>query len=690
MSGYEDDRRELMAAQLGIWYAQRLGLDDPVYNTGEYLEIHGDLDVGLFEAALRHTMSEAEAGHLRFSGDGAALRQYVDSSDDWPLHLIDVSSAADPRAAAEDWMWMDMRHPVDPWNGPFFTHAVLKVAPSRFFWYLRGHHIAIDGFSGSLVVARQAQVYTSLLAGRLPEEGNLGNLSVLLEADSSYRASTSYDRDRKFWLEVLSDLPEIISVSGQRAPRVRHFPARHMEDIGTGSSADLKLAAQRLKASFTGLIVSAAVAYLHRSTGAEDVVIGLPVLGRAGKHRSIPGMVANVLPIRLKVDHGTSLKELVRQASEVIREALRHQRYRHEDMLRDLKRVDGGPLYGLMVNVMSFNYAIRFGDCSATAHSLASGPVGDMRVSVFDQSADGSVQIAFDINSDLYGEGSEKDLALRFRRVLDWVSSASPADCVGRIAMLDATERHQVLTGWNDTAHPVAVGTLPGLFAARAAQVPDAVAVADEDAMLTYRELDAAAGRWRSCWPPGAVPESVVAVLMERSAWLVVTLLAVLKAGAAYLPVDPGYPAERIGFMLADAAPVLLVADAATTGLVPAEAGVPVLSVGNPTDLAELAGSDPVRPVAAAGLLPAHAAYVIYTSGSTGVPKGVVVPHAGIVNRLAWMQGEYGLVGADRVLQKTPASFDVSVWEFFWPLLAGAQLVVARPGGHRDPVTCPG
>ena len=684
MFGYEGDRRELMAAQLGIWYAQQLGLDDPVYNMGEYLEIHGDLDVGLFEAALRRTMSEAEAGHLRFCGDGAALRQYVDSSDDWPLHLIDVSSAADPCAAAEEWMWMDMRHPVDPWNGPFFTHAVLKVAPDRFFWYQRGHHIAFDAFSGSLIATRQAQVYTSLLAGQLQKKGGLGRLSVLLDADSSYRASASYNRDREFWLDVLSDSPEIISVSGQRAPKARHFPVRHMEDIGAGGAADLKLAARRLKTSFTGLVVSAAAAYLHLGTGAEDVVIGLPVLGRAGKHRSIPGMAANVLPIRLKVDHGTSLKELVWQASEKIRDALRHQRYRHEDMLRDLRRVDGGSLYGLLVNVISFDYAIRFGDCTAIAHSLASGPVGDIRISVFDWSADGSVQITFDTNRDLYSEELGKDIARRFRRALDWVISASPADYVGRIEMLGGAERDQVLEGWNDTARPVPAGTLPGLFAARVARVPDAVAVADGDVVLTYAGLDVAAGRLAGLLASrGAGPESVVAVLMERSAGLVTALLAVLKAGAAYLPVDPGYPAERIGFMLADARPVLVLADAAA-GLVPDGAGVPVLAVDDPAVAGEAAGCHPAGP-GGAGVLPAHPAYVIYTSGSTGTPKGVAVPHAGIVNRLAWMQAEYGLSGDDRVLQKTPASFDVSVWEFFWPLLEGAQLVVARPGGHQDP-----
>jgi amino acid adenylation domain-containing protein len=188
----------------------------------------------------------------------------------------------------------------------------------------------------------------------------------------------------------------------------------------------------------------------------------------------------------------------------------------------------------------------------------------------------------------------------------------------------------------------------------------------------------------------GVGPESLVAVVMERSADLVVALLAVVKAGGAYLPVDPGYPADRISYLLTDAAPVLALTDQASAPKVPGAGlpALPVLVLDNPALDAEHAGldgtdmTDTERPAA---LLPQHPANVIYTSGSTGRPKGVAVPHAGAVNRLAWMQGEYGLGPGDRVLQKTPFGFDVSVWEFFWPLTQGAVLVVARPGGHRDP-----
>ncbi|HYW08046.1 MAG TPA: amino acid adenylation domain-containing protein, partial [Longimicrobium sp.] len=264
------------------------------------------------------------------------------------------------------------------------------------------------------------------------------------------------------------------------------------------------------------------------------------------------------------------------------------------------------------------------------------------------------------------------------RRVLE-AMVADEARPVARLALLAPAERWQVVAGWNatDAAYPAGL-CIHDLFEARAAATPDAVALVAGDSTLTYAELNARAnGVAHGLRGLGVGPDARVAVCLERGVEMVVALLGILKAGGAYVPLDPSHPAERLRAMLRDCAPVVLLADA-TTAAPLAEASVPVV------DVAAWEGGPATNPPRA-GLTPEHLAYVIYTSGSTGTPKGVMNAHRGVVNRLLWMQDAYGMRPDEAVLQKTPFGFDVSVWEFFWPLLAGARLVMARPEGHRDP-----
>ncbi|MEY9949768.1 amino acid adenylation domain-containing protein [Kitasatospora sp. GAS1066B] len=266
---------------------------------------------------------------------------------------------------------------------------------------------------------------------------------------------------------------------------------------------------------------------------------------------------------------------------------------------------------------------------------------------------------------------------------------SEPHTLLSRVGVLEEAESRLLLVGWNDTGRDVPDATLPELFEVQVCRTPDSTAVAFEGRCLSYAEVNARANQLaRLLTGQGVGAEDRVAVMMERSVDLVVALLAVLKTGAAYLPIDPAYPGERITYILADAKPAIVLTTREAAPAVPEESDIPLLVPDDPPTAAVLEGEDTadmtdaerVRP-----LLPEHPAYVIYTSGSTGRPKGVAVAQRGVVNRLAWAQSAYPLELGDRVLQKTPFGFDVSVWEFFWPLLEGATLVVARPGGHQDP-----
>ncbi|WP_345599237.1 amino acid adenylation domain-containing protein, partial [Streptomyces coacervatus] len=673
-----------MAAQLGVWHAQQMAPENPAFNAAEYLEIHGDLDVELFVAVLRHSLDEADSYRLRFHMDGETPRQCVTESRDYPIHVLDVSGDPEPRAAAEDWMRADLAGPVDLMDGPLFAFAVFTLGAGHFIWYHRVHHIAADGHSLSVMAARVARIYTALRAGQAPADTAMEPLSTLIEADRAYRTSPSFERDRTFWLDTLSGLSDGEGARAGASRRPLRVPQRTAADIGPEATADLRADVRRLGTSLAVLSIAAGALHHHRATGEREVVVGVPVRARAGEHElATPGMMSNNVPVRLGLAPGTSVAELLRQTSAAVREALRHQRYRYEDILRDLKLLDRGPLCDLFVNLMSFDYSMPFGDCVATAHNLANGPADGVRIDIFDRSADTGLRIDVVTNppeptDTTTGVTPGAEISRRFLRTLNWLATAAPTDTIGRADLLDDAERRRVLVEWNDTGLEVAPATVPGLFEAQAARTPDAVAVAGDDIEMSYAQLDARADRLaRLLVRRGVGPESVVGVLMERGVDLVVALLAVWKAGAAYLPIDPDYLAERVAFTLQDADAVCVVTSMACASRVPVSGAV--LIVDEPSVVAESAAADVGTPEGEQGrnaALPEHAAYVIYTSGSTGTPKGVVVSHAAAVNLVAAQRERLGVAEDSRMLQFSSIGFDAATFELL-VLCSGGRLVVA-------------
>ena len=340
------------------------------------------------------------------------------------------------------------------------------------------------------------------------------------------------------------------------------------------------------------------------------------------------------------------MRDLVRKVSREVRQALRHQRYRRIDLARDLQLPDSGRGFvGPQVNIMSFGYDFDFAGRQVTAHNVSNGFVEDLSIMCYDRSDGTGIRIDLNANAGLY---DARGLAGHRQRFVDllhgFADTGDPDRTVGGFALLSAEDRHRELLESNDTAHPTPVATLPALLAAQAADTPDGQALVCGATRLSYRELDQAADRLaRRLAQRGAAPERTVAVALHRSADLVVALLAVLKTGAAYLPLDLDHPADRLALMLNDASPTLLVSHSDWVHRRPPAAADPVPRLLMDTP------ADPVPgDVTLAGARPANPAYVIYTSGSTGRPKGVPVPHQAIVNRLCWMQETYRLTPDDR------------------------------------------
>jgi amino acid adenylation domain-containing protein/non-ribosomal peptide synthase protein (TIGR01720 family) len=682
MTGNRGRYYALSGAQNHIWLAERIGIAGPAYHVGEYIAIHGPVDTTLFEKALRQAVAEAQALRTSFAEGDDGPHQVEGPLPRWELTVVDVSAEPDPHAAAIGWMRADLGTTADPVTAPLFAHALFRLPASCSYWYQRYNYLVMDDLGWSLIAQRVAELYTSLACGFEPAGSPFGSLCGFLEEERGYRGSEQYPRDREYWLSRYADRPDPASFpSGSPVSEVRRDGIdRETSYLGTAASAGLRAVSRQPGTTWPGVVVATVAAYLRRVTGAPHVVFGLEVPGRVSPLAwSTPSVAANVLPVRTEVSPEATLYELAERASAEVGQVREHQLFRGEDLRRELgwpgsRRRD----FGLEIAVPEFDRRLSFAGYPATAHSLSTRPIEGLAITVNGAAAE-NVQVDFEIPA-MLAESAE--LAAHrhcFMSFLEQVA-VDPEMPAGRVELLSAEARRLVVAGWNDTTAVVPVSTLPGLFAVQVARVPDAVAVVSEEGTLSYAGLDAASDRLAGYLASlGAGPGKLVAVAVPRSAELMVTLLAVLKTGAAYLPVDPDYPARRIGFMLADARPVAVVCTGESAGSLP-EGDGPVRVV-----LDDLAVPAAVGGPVLAGPGAGDLAYVIYTSGSTGTPKGVGVPHAGIVNRLAWMQARYGLVAGERVLQKTPSGFDVSVWEFFWPVICGAGLVMARPGGHRDP-----
>lgn len=655
----------LTEAQTGLWFAQRLAPDNPSFNTAHAVWIDGPLDVTAFVAAADQAAFEAQAFALRFAegADGQPL-QWYDPAHVPLLSVRDVSAEADAAAAARSLMHADRLSPVDPARDRISQQMLLELGGQRWVWYLRVHHLAADGYGMALFTDRVCALY----AGRMGEP--LPGLAGVLADDAAYRADPRRALAGQWWREHMQGAPAGVGLAGTLA--ASDDALRWVQPLDAAFREQLLQASVRWLQPWPDVLAALSAEYLRRMSAADEVVLGVPYMGRLGNASArVPAMVMNVLPLRVAAGEG-SVEAFTRGLGRQLSQGRKHGRYRGEQLRRDLGLVGAQQrLHGPLVNVQPFYKALTLADVQATLEVLCTGPVDDLTLG-FRGDGQALLDLEIEANPALY---SREDVEAHAARLLHFVSAALQADDIAAVPLATPEEAQQVLQEFNATAHALPETTLVELLQQGMDRDPHAPALVFGDTTLDYATLEARsfalAAQLRAM---DVGPGSVVAVALPRSLELVIALVAVLRAGAAYLPLDLAHPDERLARIFASAQPVCVLAAAEDSARM---AGVPVLAPEQWTALSFAAPwADPA---------PSDAAYVIYTSGSTGEPKGVVIEHRAIVNRLLWMREHYGIRADDRVLQKTPATFDVSVWEFFLPLLCGATLMVAGPDAHRDP-----
>ncbi|ANF57416.1 non-ribosomal peptide synthetase [Halotalea alkalilenta] len=681
-------RYPLTGSQSGVWYAQQLGASAQAYLTGQALEIRGALDADRLACAIESSLAEVEVLRARFDVDTEGPFQQLEAHPPIPLARIDLSAHPTPREAAWEWMLGRLERVLDPASDPLVEQALLRIAERHWIWFSSIHHLQFDAYAYGLLQQRAAEHYQALGTGVAPREAWFGRLEARLEAERAYRESPACLKDRDYWHGQLAEAGEAVSLAGRfslAAPR----PQRHRVTLDAQRRAALARLADSLDATLPELLLAMIASYLARMTASASPVLGLPMMGRldASALRT-PVSVVNVLPLRIEAGLETGLVDWLAQLRKALSGARRHQRYRHEWLARELDRLPGeAPLSGPQVNILPFAQPRLFDGCATETHHLAPGPVDDMTLSLYLGNDDDALHLTLESNPKLY---SAPDALDHLTRLVQWCETLAthPRQPVGELPIATAEELERI-ERWNDTDHPVEETDLATLFERQVARTPDAEALAFEGERLDYRTLDTRArrlaalilARLDTLAAPAPQTPRVIGVALPRSLELEIALLAIHKCAAAYMPLPLDQPPGRWQRMIERAAPLLVICDADHAQALPEgvewlefDARDERLTAPSALDQRRLPARSPTDP-----------AYVLFTSGSTGEPKGVVIEHRAIVNRLEWMQHEYRLSARDRVLQKTPVGFDVSVWELFWPLLHGATLVMARPEGHRDP-----
>jgi amino acid adenylation domain-containing protein len=671
------DRSEMTENQRLFWFSRKLQPDVQLYfdHVVAAFTIHGDVVHETLSAAFRRVVESSDALRSVVEEVDGAPRRRVESALGWEFPFVDLSARPDSEGAYAAWLAEARRTPFDPQRCLFAT-ALVKVREGHFVWYLDIHHMVADLWSLRSIVSRVAADCGGDLAGAT-DDGSLpfGDFVAL---EREYQGSADFARAESYWRQKLQR--ELIFSRFYRATAssLSTATARVSFDLGEERSLAIRRVAREQGLFSPATVVKTALcAYLHRATGEALLRVGEPFANRPDGFSGTIGLFINVCPLDVEIDEHETFTSLAAKLQAEMLEVMRYQRY-------PIRNPANKRVYDVYFNYQNASFPDFAGapvsfDLLHTHHSNDT-----LTVQLQDFGGTGSFSLDIDFKCDAFDEKEQHRTTHHIVALLDAFLDR-PVAPIDEVDILTEEERIEVFETFNDTTRDYASDApLHALIEAQCVTTPEAIAVAAQGARLTYRELDRRADLLaHHLRTLGVGRDVVVGVHMERSVELVVSLLAVLKAGGAYLPLEPSYPPERLSYMLEDAhVPVVLTLGRLAEKLPPNSART--IAVDAEWHCLEAAAvveagrssSEPTRPD--------DLAYVIYTSGSTGRPKGVAIAHRGICNRLLWMQETYRLTADDRVLQKTPFSFDVSVWEFFWPLMTGACLVMARPGGHTD------
>ncbi|HEX8274758.1 MAG TPA: amino acid adenylation domain-containing protein [Longimicrobiaceae bacterium] len=687
----------LSFAQQRLWFFDQVEPGSAVYNIPAALRMRGRLDAGVLERSLTEVVRRHEALRTVFrTGDDGEPAQVVLPAAPVALARIDLSAlpAGEREARLAEAARAEAAAPFDLRRGPLLRAALVLLGDADAALLFTMHHIVGDEWSTEILVREVSALYEAFARGApspLPE------LPVQYADFAAWQRARlrgeALDRQLAFWREALRGAPPLLELPTDRPRTAEADPRGGVRPLALPAettAALRRLAAAEAATPFMALLAGFQ-ALLARWSGQDDVVVGTPLAGRGRPEtEELIGFFVNTLALRGELAGDATGRGLLRQARERVLAAQAHGDLPFERLVEELAPGRGAghtPLFQVMFTLETLNVAsgLRLG--GVEVEPLETGTAAakfDLTLELVDEG--GRIAGRAVYRSSLFDAATVDRLLEHYVRLVAGIA-ADPDARVAGLALVDEAERRLLLEEWNATTRPFPDRGVHELVAEQAARTPGAAALRFAGRTTTYAELERDAGRLaHRLRELGVGPEARVGLCMERSPAMVAAMLAVLRAGGAYVPLDPEYPAGRIAHMLSDSGATTLLTTRRLLGELPEFGGRTVLVDGG----GEEHDAPPGAPAPAPRVLPESLAYVIYTSGSTGTPKGVAVPHRALASQIAWMLRAHPLSAGDRVLQRTPSAFDASVWEIWAPLAAGATLVVAEPGEHREPARLAG
>jgi amino acid adenylation domain-containing protein len=671
----------LTSAQIPIWIDQSIFPQKPIYNTGQTLRLRTALDVDRFLEALDQVVAENDALRLRFVESDDLVHQEVMDEVAVNLAYRDFSNHNDPESAAQAWIEQLFWKPFRPDDCPLFHFAVAKVGSYCFLWLQKYHHLVIDAVGRRLVAASFAEIYDScdsLSVGSAAPDPEPRSYRRLIELEEQYRRSRNWATDEAYWRTRFSDAPDaLVRTHPDLSEKDRSGrPVRLNCDLPRSSSDALRNLAQRHGLTVFKVIVGLVWCCFSRLYGNSDLVFGVPVANRRTPWaKKTVGLFAKVMPFRLRLDLAADCADALSTIDSALLRDLAHQAF-PGDQINRLARSKGysaRSLYDAVINHQRNDYGFLLGGSPVTCSNISVGFAVPWSITAFEHKSDGDVDIVIDYDPGrVQGEEAQRFLHC-LREMLRHAPECSETP-LGRLPMVSSEERAALILRGQGPNVPIPEdATLATLFDRQAARSPNATAIICGEERLSYVELhsrvDALARVLRS---RDVGPDILVGVCLPRTVNLVVGVLAIHKAGGAYLPLDPNYPAERLAHMVQDSQTRIILTDRTHSALV-AEPGAAEILL----DELDLKSSDGVFSFEAGnGVEQKNYAYVIYTSGSTGRPKGVAVTHRSAVNLLLASKELIGSEDISGVLFSTPLSFDISVYEIFLPLACGGAIIL--------------